>query len=84
MSRIGKKAVAVPSGVTATIDGQQVSVKGPKGELKAVLVDEVIAKMTDDGIQVDPREQTKRGRSMWGMSRTMVANLVDGVTKGFT
>ncbi|MEC9367561.1 MAG: 50S ribosomal protein L6 [Pseudomonadota bacterium] len=84
MSRIGKKAVPVPSGVTATVNGQQVSVKGPKGQLAAVLVDDVMAKMTEDGIQIDPRDQTKRARSMWGMSRTMVQNLIGGVTEGFT
>lgn len=84
MSRIGKKPVAVPQGVTATVDGQQVKVKGPKGELSVVLVDDVVAKMTDDGIAVDPRDQTKKARSMWGMQRSMVANIVDGVTEGFS
>ncbi len=84
MSRIGKKPVAVPQGVTATVDGQQVKVKGPKGELSVVLVDEVVAKMTDDGIAVDPRDQTKRARSMWGMQRTLVSNIVAGVTDGFS
>ncbi|MCG8559932.1 MAG: 50S ribosomal protein L6 [Hyphomicrobiales bacterium] len=84
MSRIGKRAVPVPDGVTATIDGQQVSVKGPKGELAVLLVDDVVAEMTDDGIQVDPREESKRARSMWGMSRTLVSNIVTGVTEGFT
>ena len=84
MSRIGKRAVPVPDGVTATIDGQQVSVKGPKGELAVLLVDDVVAEMTDDGIQVDPREESKRARSMWGMSRTLVSNIVTGVTAGFT
>ena len=74
----------VPDGVTATIDGQQVSVKGPKGELAVLLVDDVVAEMTDDGIQVDPREESKRARSMWGMSRTLVSNIVTGVTEGFT
>ena len=84
MSRIGKKAIAVPSGVTANIDGQQVSVKGPKGELSAVLVDEVIAKLEDGEISVNPRALTKRGRAMWGLSRTVVSNLVEGVSEGFT
>ena len=84
MSRIGKKIIEVPAGVTATIDGQQVSVKGPKGELSAVLVDDVLAELGDDGIKVDPRADTKRGRAMWGMSRTVVANLVQGVSEGFT
>ncbi len=84
MSRIGKKIIGMPAGVTATIDGQQVTVKGPKGELSAVLVDEVLAELGDDGIKVDPRVDSKRGRSMWGMSRTVVANLVHGVSEGFS
>ena len=83
MSRIGKKAVAVPSGVTANIQGQTVNVKGPKGALSMVLPDEVTAKMDKAGIQVDPRNETKRARSQWGTSRTLVANLIAGVTKGF-
>jgi large subunit ribosomal protein L6 len=83
MSRIGKKAVAVPSGVTATIDGQQVSVKGPKGELSAVLVDHVLASMGDDGIEVKPVDNSNQARAMWGMSRTIIENLVIGVTEGF-
>jgi large subunit ribosomal protein L6 len=83
MSRIGKKPVPIPSGVTASVDGQQVAVKGPKGELKHVLVDEVIAKLEDGGIEVAPRDDTQAARAMWGMSRTLVANLVTGVTEGF-
>lgn len=83
MSRIGKKPVPVPSGVTATINGQDVIVKGPKGELSFVVHDIVSVEMTDDGIRLDPRNQTKAARSMWGMSRTMVANLIAGVTVGF-
>jgi len=83
MSRVGKRAVAVPSGVTANVEGQTVKVKGPKGALQMVLPDEVVAKMGDGGIKVDPRDQTKRARSMWGTSRTNVANLISGVTKGF-
>jgi large subunit ribosomal protein L6 len=84
MSRIGKKPVPIPSGVTASVDGQHVAVKGPKGELKHVLVDEVIAKLEDGGIEVAPRDDTQVARAMWGMSRTLVANLVTGVTEGFT
>lgn len=84
MSRIGKSPVAIPDGVSATLDGQTVTVKGPKGELSAVLVDDVLAKMGDDGVMVDPRDNSKRARSMWGMSRTLVANLVEGVTEGFS
>ncbi|MTH97361.1 50S ribosomal protein L6 [Roseibium sp. RKSG952] len=83
MSRIGKKPVPVPSGVTATINGQTVSVKGPKGELSFVLNDLVLAEMTDDGIKVDPRGTTKKARSLWGMSRTMVQNIITGVSAGF-
>jgi large subunit ribosomal protein L6 len=84
MSRIGKKPVTVPSGVTAQVDGQEVKVKGPKGELKHVLVDAIIAKLDDGGIEIAMREDSKEARAMWGMSRTMVANLVAGVTEGFT
>jgi large subunit ribosomal protein L6 len=84
MSRIGKKPVPIPSGVTASVDGQQVAVKGPKGELKHVLVDDVIAKLENGGIEVAPRDDTQAARAMWGMSRTLVANLVTGVTEGFT
>jgi large subunit ribosomal protein L6 len=84
MSRIGRKPVAIPGGVTATVDGQVVSVKGPKGELKHVLVDEVIAKLDQGTIEVAPREDTQTARAMWGLSRTLLANLVTGVTEGFT
>lgn len=83
MSRTGSKAVSVPDGVNATIDGQLVSVKGPKGELSVVLVDDVGAEITESGIQLSAREQSKRARALWGMSRTLVANLVEGVTDGF-
>ncbi len=83
MSRIGKRAVSVPSGVTANVEGQTVKVKGPKGALQLALVDDVIVKMQDGGIKVDPRDETKRSRQMWGTARTLVANLVTGVSKGF-
>ena len=83
MSRIGKKAVPVPAGVTVNLSGQNLSVKGPKGELQMVLVEHVLAKMEDGAIKVDPRDKSKLARSCWGMSRTMVANLVEGVSKGF-
>jgi large subunit ribosomal protein L6 len=83
MSRIGKKAVAVPKGVTASVDGQTVSAKGPKGQLAVTLVDEVGVEMTGDGIAVEPRNDSKEGRAMWGMSRTLVQNIVTGVTEGF-
>ncbi|MGA9321982.1 MAG: 50S ribosomal protein L6 [Xanthobacteraceae bacterium] len=83
MSRIGKKAVAVPSGITANVEGQTVKVKGPKGALSVVLPDEVSVKLDQGQIQVDPRSETKRARAQWGTSRTLVANLIAGVTKGF-
>jgi len=83
MSRIGKKAVAIPTGVTANVQGQTVNVKGPKGTLSMMLPEGVTAKMDKAGIQVDPRDETKRSRSQWGTSRTLVANLIAGVTKGF-
>src|SRR5581483_12199389 len=84
MSRIGKKAVVVPSGVTATVNGQEVAVKGPKGELKHVLADAIVAKLDKGHIEGAMREDTKEARAMWGMTRTMVANLIAGVTEGFT
>jgi large subunit ribosomal protein L6 len=84
MSRIGKKPVPVPTGVTAKVDGQTVSVKGPKGELSITLVDDVKAELGDDGVTVSPRDQSKRARSMWGMSRSLVDNLMTGVATGFT
>jgi large subunit ribosomal protein L6 len=83
MSRIGKKAVAVPSGITANVEGQTVKVKGPKGALSVVLPDEVAVKLDGGQIKVDPRNETKRARSQWGTSRTLIANLIAGVTKGF-
>ncbi len=83
MSRIGKRAVTIPSGVTASVDGQTVKMKGPKGALELVLPAEVQAKLDKGSIKVDPRNETKRARSMWGTSRTLVSNLVAGVTKGF-
>ena len=84
MSRIGKKAVPVPTSVTASVNGQLVTVKGPKGELKVVLNDQVLAKMEQGAIKVDPKDKSKLARSSWGMSRTLVANLVTGVTVGYT
>ena len=83
MSRIGKRAVAVPSGITANVEGQTVKVKGPKGALSVVLPDDVEVKLDGGQIKVDPRNETKRARSQWGTSRTLVANLIAGVTKGF-
>ena len=83
MSRIGKKPVPLPKGVTAAVYGKTVKVKGPKGELSVRLVDEVDASLGEDGITVTPREGAERGRQMWGLSRTLVNNLVVGVTNGF-
>ncbi len=83
MSRIGKKPVAVPSGVTATISGQTFEAKGPKGQLSFVLNELVIAEMTDDGIKVDPRDDSNDARALWGTSRTMIENLITGVSAGF-
>lgn len=84
MSRTGKKPVSVPQGVSVAIDGQNLSAKGPKGELSIVLVEEVIAQMGDDGaVTVTPRDESKRSRAMWGLSRTLVSNMVEGVSAGF-
>jgi len=83
MSRIGKKPVAVPKGVTAQVDGQTVTAKGPKGQLAVALVDQVSVEMSDGGIAVAPRDESKQARAMWGMSRTLVQNIVTGVTNGF-
>src|SRR5688572_8914386 len=84
MSRIGKKPVPLPKGVTVKIEGQTVSVKGPKGELSVTLLDDVTVKMGEDGVEVAPRDDSKRARAMWGMSRSLVDNLVTGVANGFT
>jgi large subunit ribosomal protein L6 len=83
MSRIGKKPISIPDGVTATVDGQTVKAKGAKGELVFVVNDEVLVKLEDGAIAVDPRDQTKTARSKWGMSRTMISNILAGVKNGF-
>ena len=83
MSRIGKKPIPVPSGVTANIEGQTVNIKGPKGALSVALHDDVAVKLEGGQIKVDPRSETKRARSQWGTSRTLISNLISGVTKGF-
>jgi large subunit ribosomal protein L6 len=83
MSRIGIRAVKVPAGVTASVEGQTVKVKGPKGALQVALLDDVTVKMEDGSIRVDPRDDSKRSRQMWGTARTLVANLVTGVSQGF-
>ncbi|MBC2776898.1 50S ribosomal protein L6 [Parasphingopyxis marina] len=84
MSRIGKRPVALPDGVTAEISGRDLSVKGPKGTLSMTFVDEVRFSLEDEGILVTPANDTKKARSHWGMQRTLVANLVEGVTEGYT
>ena len=84
MSRIGKKPVAIPGGVTAAVNGQEVKVKGPKGELKHVLAEAMVAKLDKGEIEIAMREDTKQARAMWGMARTQIVNLIDGVTKGYT
>jgi large subunit ribosomal protein L6 len=83
MSRIGKKPIVVPSGVTAAVEGQTVKVKGPKGALQAAVHDDVVVKLESGQIKLDPRAETKPARAQWGTSRTLVANLISGVTKGF-
>ncbi|MBN9249623.1 MAG: 50S ribosomal protein L6 [Mesorhizobium sp. 61-13] len=83
MSRIGKKPVSVPQGVTASVDGQTVTAKGPKGELKFVVNDEVLVKLENGEIAVQPRDTSKGARSKWGMSRTQIVNILTGVKDGF-
>ncbi|EXL01803.1 50S ribosomal protein L6 [Aquamicrobium defluvii] len=83
MSRIGKKPLSVPQGVTATIDGQTVTAKGPKGELKFVVNDEVLVKLENGEISVEPRDGSKDARSKWGMSRSQIENILVGVKDGF-
>jgi large subunit ribosomal protein L6 len=83
MSRVGKKPVALPSGVTANIEGQTVKVKGPKGALQVVLHADVSAKLEGGNVQVDPRNDTQQARAMWGTYRALVAKVIEGVTKGY-
>jgi large subunit ribosomal protein L6 len=83
MSRIGKKPVPLPSGVTATISGQTVEVKGPKGTLSFKATDDVTIAQEEGALKVTPRGDSKRARQQWGMSRSMIENLVTGVTEGF-
>jgi len=83
MSRIGKKSVELPSGVTASVSGQSIEVKGPKGTRSFTATDDVTITVEDNAVSVKPRGMSKRARQQWGMSRTMVANLVTGVTTGF-
>ena len=83
MSRVGKRPVAVPSGVTATVDGQTVKMKGPKGQLQFVVHSDVEVKLDNGQVKVNPRVETNRARALYGAARAQVANLVEGVTKGF-
>ena len=83
MSRIGKNPVKVPANVQASISGQEVKVKGPKGELKFVVPEVIKVEQTDAGIAVSPRDETQTARAMWGMSRTQIDNLVKGVVTGY-
>jgi large subunit ribosomal protein L6 len=84
MSRIGKRPVPLPSGVTATTEGQILSVKGPKGTLSLQMREEIKYDISEDGISVQPANETKQARAFWGMQRTLVQNLVTGVSEGFT
>ena len=83
MSRIGKKPIAVPSGVTVTVEGQTVTVKGPKGQLAWTVSEEIEVKQEGAEITFAPRNDTQRARGMWGLSRTLIGNMVEGVTKGY-
>jgi large subunit ribosomal protein L6 len=84
MSRIGKKPVAVPAGVTTSIEGKTLSVKGPKGTLSLAMREEISYTLEDGSISVQPANETKAARAFWGMQRTLVQNLITGVTEGFT
>ena len=83
MSRIGKKSITIPKGVTLTLDGQTVTVKGPKGERTWTVAEEIEVKQDGEELSLTPRVDTQRARAMWGLSRTLVANMVTGVTTGF-
>jgi large subunit ribosomal protein L6 len=84
MSRIGKRPVPLPSGVTATTEGRTLSVRGPKGTLSLQMREEISYDVSEDGISVQPANETKQARAFWGMQRTLVQNLVTGVSEGFT
>ncbi|MGE5502628.1 MAG: 50S ribosomal protein L6 [Ignavibacteriales bacterium] len=83
MSRIGKKAVEIPNGVTLTLDGQTVTVKGPKGQLSWTVAEEIVLSQEGNALTLAPRDDTTRARAMWGLSRTLVNNMVVGVTTGY-
>jgi large subunit ribosomal protein L6 len=83
MSRVGKKPVAIPAGVSASVQGQVVNVKGPKGSLSLALHSDVEPKVAEGEVKIDPRSDSKRARAMWGTYRSLLANVMEGVTKGF-
>ena len=83
MSRIGKKPINVPQGVSVTVSGQTVTVKGPKGQLAWTVADEIEIAQEDGALTLKPRDESQRARAMWGLSRTLVSNMVEGVTKGY-
>jgi large subunit ribosomal protein L6 len=83
MARIGKKPIAIPAGVTLTLDGQTVTVKGPKGQLAWTVVEEILVKQENGELSFTPRDDSTRAKAMWGLSRTLVANMVQGVTQGY-
>jgi large subunit ribosomal protein L6 len=83
MSRIGKKTISIPAGVTVTVEGQTVSVKGPKGQLAWTVVDEIVIAHQNGELSLTPRDDSTRARAMWGLSRTLVNNMVVGVTSGY-
>jgi large subunit ribosomal protein L6 len=83
MSRIGKHPVKLPKGVTAKVEGQRVAIKGPKGELAFTAADDIALSLNGDAVAVNVRNDSRAASALWGMSRTMIANLIDGVTKGF-
>lgn len=84
MSRIGKKPIAVPQGIEANLNGKDLTVKGPKGTLSMTFVNDVDVKIADGNISISPIGETKRARSMWGMQRTLAANLIEGVVNGYS
>lgn len=83
MSRIGKKPVPIPQGVQVELSGSDLSVKGPKGQLAMSIMDQVNVSVSDDVVTIEPRDPSKTSRSMWGMQRTMISNLMEGVTDGY-
>src|SRR5215510_13569751 len=84
MSRVGRNPVVIPAGVTATVEGRTVKMQGPKGELIFTCPEQIEVKKSPAGVEVTPREETKLARALWGMSRSQIANLVEGVTKGYS